>query len=62
MKVLRLREWREKRALTQDELAQKSGVSRGTIIRIERGAEAFPPTVRKLAAALNVDPSELRGE
>lgn len=60
VKVLRLREWRERRALTQEELAQKAGVGRGTIIRIERGADAFPPTVRKLATALGIDPADLQ--
>lgn len=55
----RLREWREKRALTQDQLAEKAGVSRATIIRLERGYSAVPPTLRKLADALNVDPAEL---
>jgi transcriptional regulator with XRE-family HTH domain len=62
MKVLRLREWREKRALTQEELGQKAGVTRGTVNRIEQGADAFPTTVRKLAAALGIDPAELRDE
>lgn len=59
--MLRLKEWRERRALTQDELAELSGVSRGTIIRLEQGKEAVPPTVRKLAKALNIDPGELIG-
>jgi transcriptional regulator with XRE-family HTH domain len=62
MMVLRLKEWRERRALTQDELAEKAGVSRGTVNRIEQGHEAFPPTVRKLAQALGVEPSALVGE
>lgn len=61
MKLLRLKEWREKRALTQEQLADKSGVSRGTIARIERGEDTFPTTVRKLADALSVDPIELIG-
>jgi transcriptional regulator with XRE-family HTH domain len=61
MMLPRLREWRERRALTQDELAQKAEVSRGTVNRIEQGHEAFPPTVRKLAQALGVDPGELIG-
>lgn len=61
MRVLKLREWREKRAMTQDELAKASGVSRGTIIRLEAGEQAHPPTVRKLAEALKIDPAELIG-
>lgn len=59
--MLRLKEWRENRALTQEQLATESGVSRGTIARIERGEEAFPTTVKKLADALHVDPMELIG-
>ncbi len=33
--VLRLREWREKRGLTQAELARKVGVRQATISRLE---------------------------
>ncbi len=33
--VLRLREWREKRGLTQVELARKVGVRQATISRLE---------------------------
>jgi transcriptional regulator with XRE-family HTH domain len=57
---LRLREWRERRLLTQAELAKRVGVSVGTVNRIERGAN--PPrlsTVRRLAEALGVDPDDL---
>jgi transcriptional regulator with XRE-family HTH domain len=50
-----------KRALSQDELATLSKVSRTTIIKIEAGRDAWPQTVRKLAKALKVDPSELQG-
>lgn len=58
--VPRLKEWRTKRALSQEELAAKSGVSRATIIALEGGRDAWPKTVRKLAQALRVDPSELQ--
>ena len=50
---------RETRALTQQELAEKAGVTRGTVTRIEAGYDGYPPTIRKLAAALGVEPSEL---
>jgi transcriptional regulator with XRE-family HTH domain len=57
----RLREWREERTLSQRELADRSGVSRTSIIEIEGGRNAWPQTVRKLAKALGVKPSALKG-
>ncbi len=59
MKLPRLRAVRESKLLNQDELAEKAGVSRATIQRLEAGFEARIPTVRKLAAALSVEPAEL---
>jgi transcriptional regulator with XRE-family HTH domain len=46
--------------LTQEQLAQKSGVGITTINRIETGAVEDPhfSTLRKLAAALRVDARE----
>ena len=44
------------------ELAGRSGVSRNTIAMLEnRQRTANPSTVRKLAAALGVEPRELTG-
>jgi transcriptional regulator with XRE-family HTH domain len=47
--------------LTQVELAAKSGVSQGTIARIETGERKRVAlrTVKALAAALEVDPAEI---
>ena len=48
--------------LTQGELAEKSGVGITSIVRIERDQLGTSPrvsTLRKLAAALDVDPREL---
>ena len=46
--------------LSLRELEEKSGVSYNTIWRLEDGRQgAHPRTVRKLAEALGVDPSEL---
>ena len=60
VKLTRLKELREREALTQQELADQCGVSRVTISRAEAGlAEPYPPTVRKLAQALGVKPAEL---
>lgn len=55
----RLRTVREQNAMTQEELAEKAGISRQTIINLEQGNDARPPTVRKLATALGVKPVEL---
>jgi len=57
----RLRRARLSRGLTQDELAELSGVPVVTISRIEnnRYGTPRPPTVRKLATALGVTPGWL---
>ena len=58
--VERLRELRRERVLSLRELEERSGVSYNTIWRIEDGRQgAHPRTVRKLAEALGVKPSEL---
>ena len=58
--LARLREHRARRALTQDELATLSGVSRPTIAALELGyRRAHPRTTQKLARALKVKPEEL---
>lgn len=56
---VRLREWRTRRLLTQEELARKSGVGVTTIIRIEAGQGARISTLRKLAKALAVTADQL---
>jgi DNA-binding XRE family transcriptional regulator len=46
--------------LSQEELAELSGVARNTISRLERGHQpARPSTARKLAKALGTTPKEL---
>ena len=58
--VERLRELRREQVLSLRELEEKSGVSYNTIWRLEDGRQgAHPKTVRKLAEALGVQPSEL---
>lgn len=60
MKVPRLKEWRARAFLTQAELGAKAGVAEVTISRLEQGREgARVSTVRKLAAALGVQPADL---
>lgn len=56
---VRLKEWRQRRLLTQDDLSKKSGVGVNTIIRIEGGQWPRISTLRKLAEALQVTPDEL---
>jgi serine-type D-Ala-D-Ala carboxypeptidase/endopeptidase len=56
----RLRDARVRRALTQQELADKAGVGANTVARLERNeTEPHMSTLRKLAHALAVDPSTL---
>jgi transcriptional regulator with XRE-family HTH domain len=58
----KVREARRRAMLTQGELAEKSGVGITSIVRIERAQLDTSPrvsTLRKLAAALDVDPREL---
>jgi transcriptional regulator with XRE-family HTH domain len=60
VKLTRLKDLRQRKALTQQQLAEKAGVNRVTIARIEGGKdEPFPTTLRKVADALGVDPAEL---
>ncbi len=57
---MKLRELRKRRVLTLRELEARSGVAYNTIWRLENNkGGAQPRTIRKLAAALGVDPSEL---
>jgi len=60
--LAKLRELRQRRFMSQGDLAEKAGVSRATIGKAEQGHGITRYVViRKLAAALNVDPSELMG-
>lgn len=52
----KLREIRKSKGMTQEELAEKSGVSRSTIIAIENTTDSITvksSTLTKLAQALN---------
>lgn len=56
----KLKELRKRRVLTMEELAERAGVGRNTIWRLEHGVMgAQPRTIRKLARALGVEPEEL---
>ena len=57
---LKLREIRESKWKTQEELSAETGISISNISRIERGQQVPRiSTVRKLAAALGVEPDAL---
>ena len=60
-KLGHLKEIREGKYLSQRMLAQRSGVSRPTIARLEAGEQARYTTVWKLAETLGVEPGELVG-
>lgn len=56
----RVRRLRRLRSLTQEELAQKAGVSADLIVKVENGQRSpRPGSVRKLAAGLGVEVEEL---
>ncbi len=64
MRQLRLRFWRERRALSLGELSARSGVTKAAISALEKPNHRTPRpvTVRKLAAALAIEPHELYAE
>ncbi len=56
----RLRQLRREAFLTQRELAERAGLTQATVARLEAGTHrARPTTIRRLAAALGVQPAEL---
>lgn len=60
---MKLRKLRKRRAMSQDELAEASGVGRATISRAERGeSDSHGKTIRALAAALGVPVEDLMTE
>lgn len=62
MELTYLRAVRERKLLTQAELAERAGLRRATVNRLEAGAHgARVSTVRRLADALSVRPEELTG-
>jgi len=60
MDVPWLRQLRQQAVLSQEQLAQKSGVARDTISKLEMGhRKAYPTTIRRLAVGLEIEPGEL---
>ena len=57
-----LRDLRRRAVMSQEDLATRSGVARDTISKLETGQRrAYPSTIRKLAAGLEVEPRMLFG-
>jgi transcriptional regulator with XRE-family HTH domain len=62
MDLPRLRRIRQGAVMSQEELAERSGVARDTISKLETGRRgAYPSTIRKLAAGLEIQPQLLMG-
>jgi transcriptional regulator with XRE-family HTH domain len=61
--VTKVKQLRTERVMSLRELAERAGVSKDTIWRLESGTStnAHPSTIRKLAKALEVEPKELTG-
>ena len=60
MDVSPLRRLRQQAVMSQQQLADESGVARDTISKLETGQRrAYPTTIRKLAASLGVEPQKL---
>lgn len=59
--MTKLEELRRKAGLSQEELAEKSGISRAVIVKIENSNtdRVLGRTIRKLAEALGVSMAEL---
>ena len=58
----RLRLLRMRAVMSQEQLADRSGVARDTISKLETGQRrAYPSTIRKLALGLEVRPQMLMG-
>lgn len=57
----RLKAFREERGMSQEELSEKTGLSRTTISKIENNEEAVvsTKTIAKIAEVFNVAPSEI---
>ena len=59
LSVPHLEYWRQRRALTQNELAEHASVARSTIVRGEAGGKIAAASVRRLAEFLGIRPEDL---
>ena len=51
---------REEQGWSQTQLAKEAGVASGTMSRVERGMEANPATVKRVADALGLTVADIR--
>jgi transcriptional regulator with XRE-family HTH domain len=55
-----IREWRKYRGLSQDQVAERVGLSQATVARVERGDIAYTqPVLEAVADALGCAPADL---
>lgn len=64
MLVENIKKFRKQRKLSQEELAQKAGITYSTLIKLESGVNKNPTvkTLQQLATALDVSLDELMQE
>ena len=55
----RMKALRQERMLTQEEVAERAGVSHHTVVAAERGRSVSPRTARKVTEALGAKPKDL---
>jgi transcriptional regulator with XRE-family HTH domain len=56
----RIREWRKYRGLTQEQLAERIGIARSYLTKIERGSRRYDqPFLEAAAEALRCEPADL---
>lgn len=58
--IKKLREEREKKGMTQEEVAKKAGMHTNSLAKVERGvSKAAPDTLLKIAKALGMKSSDI---
>lgn len=62
MKLPKLKYYRDKQHMTQEQLSARAGVTTRTVSKIENGANVHNATAQVLAKALGVEVEELTDE
>jgi len=60
LRLPHLRDWRLRAGLSQEDLADRAGVSRSTVVNAEAQKEVLPSTLQSIAKALKIKPHELQ--